>query len=189
MFNYSIVIFCEFLLTKRLFCLFHFGWQIGGRLGYSIRGVMQSQSKSFVDVQHESKVCQLLHMLCIDFCSSLCSLLCYLFLLKMTKIKAVLDQETWVAVDVPVEFQAIIDSLSSTSSVENSIGVVESDNSLSKSVDYDVSSSQENGRDEQGPREDKRGESAGPVRSEENNARSTPQSIVHGGVSYHMVNW
>ncbi|XP_078166620.1 VPS54 isoform X2 [Carex rostrata] len=135
--------------------------KIGGRLGYSIRGVMQSQSKSFVDVQHES---------------------------KMTKIKVVLDQETWVAVDVPEEFQAIINSLSSTSSVENSIEVVESDNSLSKSADSDVSSSQENGRDEQGPREDKRNESAGPVRSEENNARSTPQSIVHGGVSYHMVN-
>lgn len=29
----------------------------------------------------------------------------------MTKIRAVLDQETWVEVDVPDEFQAIVKSL------------------------------------------------------------------------------
>uniref|UniRef100_A0A5B7C787 Vacuolar protein sorting-associated protein 54 C-terminal domain-containing protein n=1 Tax=Davidia involucrata TaxID=16924 RepID=A0A5B7C787_DAVIN len=58
--------------------------KIGGRLGYSIRGTLQSQAKSFVDFQHES---------------------------RMAKIKAVLDQETWVEVDVPDEFQAIITSL------------------------------------------------------------------------------
>ena len=29
----------------------------------------------------------------------------------MTKIRAVLDQETWVEVDVPDEFQAIVSSL------------------------------------------------------------------------------
>ncbi|KAJ4800655.1 Vacuolar protein sorting-associated protein 54 [Rhynchospora pubera] len=135
--------------------------KIGGRLGYSIRGVLQSQSKSFVDVQHES---------------------------KMTKIKAVLDQETWVAVDVPEEFQAIVNSLSSTSSVENSIEIVESDNSVSKSAESDVSPSKENGKDEQGSREDKKSEPTGPVRPEENNARSTPQYIVHGGVRYNMLN-
>ncbi|KAK1313833.1 putative carboxylesterase 8 [Acorus calamus] len=54
--------------------------KIGGRLGYSIRGTLQSQSKAFIDFQHES---------------------------RMTKIRAVLDQETWVAVDVPDEFQGI----------------------------------------------------------------------------------
>uniref|UniRef100_A0A3N7ENJ7 Vacuolar protein sorting-associated protein 54 C-terminal domain-containing protein n=1 Tax=Populus trichocarpa TaxID=3694 RepID=A0A3N7ENJ7_POPTR len=58
--------------------------KIGGRLGYSIRGTMQSQAKGFVDFQHE---------------------------MRMTKIKAVLDQETWVEVDVPDEFQAIVASL------------------------------------------------------------------------------
>ncbi|KAI8000309.1 hypothetical protein LOK49_LG09G02894 [Camellia lanceoleosa] len=58
--------------------------KIGGRLGYSIRGMLQSQAKAFVDFQHES---------------------------KMAKIKAVLDQETWVEVDVPDEFQAIVTSL------------------------------------------------------------------------------
>ncbi|OMO73818.1 Vps54-like protein [Corchorus olitorius] len=58
--------------------------KVGGRLGYSIRGTLQSQAKSFVEFQHES---------------------------RMTKIKAVLDQETWVEVDVPDEFQAIVSSL------------------------------------------------------------------------------
>nr|KAJ0203594.1 hypothetical protein LSAT_V11C500262040 [Lactuca sativa] len=35
-------------------------------------------------------------------------------LLGMTKLKAMLDQETWVEVDVPNEFQGIMDSLSRT---------------------------------------------------------------------------
>lgn len=61
--------------------------KIGGRLGYSIRGTLQSQAKAFVDFQHE---------------------------MRMTKIKAVLDQETWVEVDVPDEFQAIVTSLFSS---------------------------------------------------------------------------
>ncbi|XP_057975949.1 vacuolar protein sorting-associated protein 54, chloroplastic [Malania oleifera] len=58
--------------------------KIGGRLGYSIRGTLQSQAKAFVDFQHES---------------------------RMAKIKAVLDQETWVEVDVPDEFQVIVTSM------------------------------------------------------------------------------
>ncbi|KAG5516024.1 hypothetical protein RHGRI_036913 [Rhododendron griersonianum] len=58
--------------------------KIGGRLGYSTRGTLQSQAKAFVDYQHET---------------------------RMTYIKAVLDQETWVEVDVPDEFQAILTSL------------------------------------------------------------------------------
>ncbi|KAK6945695.1 Vacuolar protein sorting-associated protein 54, C-terminal [Dillenia turbinata] len=58
--------------------------KIGGRLGYSIRGTIQSQAKAFVEYQHES---------------------------RMAKIKAVLDQETWVEVDVPDEFQAIVSSI------------------------------------------------------------------------------
>ncbi|QHO19079.1 hypothetical protein HN51_061754 [Arachis hypogaea] len=55
--------------------------KVGGRLGNSIRGTLQSQTKSFVDFQHES---------------------------RMTKIRAVLDQETWVEIDIPDEFQSII---------------------------------------------------------------------------------
>jgi vacuolar protein sorting-associated protein 54 len=63
--------------------------KVGGRLGYSIRGTLQSQSKSFVDYQHT---------------------------LRMSKLAAVLEQETWVAVDAPDEFQVIVDSLTSTES-------------------------------------------------------------------------
>ena len=37
--------------------------QIGGRLGYSIRGTLQSQAKAFVDFQHESRVSFLLSLL------------------------------------------------------------------------------------------------------------------------------
>ncbi|KAF5944885.1 hypothetical protein HYC85_018962 [Camellia sinensis] len=58
--------------------------KIGGRLGYSIRGTLQSQAKGFVDFQHES---------------------------QMAKIRGVLDRETWVEVHVAEEFQAIVSSL------------------------------------------------------------------------------
>ncbi|PQQ14874.1 vacuolar protein sorting-associated protein 54 chloroplastic [Prunus yedoensis var. nudiflora] len=58
--------------------------KIGGRPGFSIRGTLQSQAKAFIEFQHES---------------------------RMAKIKAVLDQETWVEVDVPDEFQVIVTSL------------------------------------------------------------------------------
>ncbi|KAK9099754.1 hypothetical protein Scep_023184 [Stephania cephalantha] len=61
--------------------------KIGGRHAYSIRGTLQSQMKAFIDFQHES---------------------------RMEKLKALLDQETWVAVDVPFEFQAIVNSLVSS---------------------------------------------------------------------------
>nr|XP_017228323.1 PREDICTED: vacuolar protein sorting-associated protein 54, chloroplastic-like isoform X2 [Daucus carota subsp. sativus] len=57
---------------------------IGGRSAYSIRGTMQSQTKAFVDFHHNY---------------------------RMDKIKAVLDQETWVEADVHDEFQRIAASL------------------------------------------------------------------------------
>jgi hypothetical protein len=41
---------------------------------------------------------------------------CYDVFLQMSKLAAVLEQETWVAVDAPDEFQAIVDSLTSTES-------------------------------------------------------------------------
>ncbi|XP_024389299.1 vacuolar protein sorting-associated protein 54, chloroplastic [Physcomitrium patens] len=56
--------------------------KVGGRLGYSIRGTLQSQSKSFVDNQHN---------------------------IRVSKITAILEQENWTAVDAPDEFQAIVD--------------------------------------------------------------------------------
>ncbi|XP_020247722.1 vacuolar protein sorting-associated protein 54, chloroplastic [Asparagus officinalis] len=120
--------------------------KIGGRLGYSIRGTLQSQSKAFVDFQHES---------------------------RMAKIKAVLDQETWVSVDVPDEFQAILSSLSSSG--------VPTDSGHAKEVSFmpEAGSNQEN---EVGPA----------VHNADGNlnehARSTSKTIVYGGVGYHMVN-
>ncbi|XP_072984180.1 vacuolar protein sorting-associated protein 54, chloroplastic [Typha latifolia] len=147
--------------------------KIGGRLGYSIRGTLQSQSKAFVDFQHDS---------------------------RMTKIKAVLDQETWVAVEVPDEFQAIVVSLSSNDLRVNNDELILTDSS-SKMVDSEVSAHQEHhslnvsventgGHSNQvaGSTQDCKP----PVRTYDNNMnehiRSTSQSIVHGGVGYHMVN-
>lgn len=64
---------------------------VGGRLGYSIRGTLQSQSKSFVDAQHSS---------------------------RLSSISAHLDQESWVAVDALDDYQAIVDALIADSSFE-----------------------------------------------------------------------
>ncbi|KAL3677642.1 hypothetical protein R1sor_027590 [Riccia sorocarpa] len=66
--------------------------KVGGRLGYSIRGTLQSQSKSFVDNQHST---------------------------RMAKLTAVLEQETWVAIDAPEEFQSIVDSLTTAEAVSS----------------------------------------------------------------------
>jgi vacuolar protein sorting-associated protein 54 len=106
----------------------------------------------------------------------------------MAKIKAVLDQETWVAIDVPEEFQAIVLSLSSTYSVANGMEMPSTDDS-SKLHENRVTSqepvnSAENNTDN--------GNAVSTSPSTENNvghARSTQQTIVHGGVGYHMVNW
>jgi len=134
--------------------------KIGGRLGYSIRGTLQSQSKSFVDFQH-------------DF--------------GITKIKAILDQETWVLVDVPKEFQNIIDSLSSlvlfnvhdsrvevgfpgNDSVESSI--VSIGPVIESSMDSEVKVNNNNNSN---------GIASG-------HGKSASQTIVYKGVGYHMVN-
>ncbi|KMZ64859.1 hypothetical protein ZOSMA_349G00070 [Zostera marina] len=134
--------------------------KIGGRLGYSIRGTLQSQSKSFVDFQH-------------DF--------------RITKIKAILDQETWVLVDVPKEFQNIIDSLSSlvlsnvhdsrvevgfpgNDSVESSI--VSIGPVIESSMDSEVKVNNNNNSN---------GIASG-------HGKSASQTIVYKGVGYHMVN-
>lgn len=72
--------------------------KIGGRPGFSIRGTLQSQAKAFIEFQHES---------------------------RMAKIKAVLDQETWVEVDVPDEFQVIVTSLFCSESVSENLDAIE----------------------------------------------------------------
>ncbi|CAI0546146.1 unnamed protein product [Linum tenue] len=136
--------------------------KVGGRVGYSIRGTLQSQAKAFVDLQHE---------------------------MRMTKIKAVLDQETWVEVDVPDEFQSIITSVLSSetltlaaqeqlvrkASVEKLNNVQGKLHPLSQTAESnktDVVTSSAQGNN-------KNSKDRGKVAS---------QKLFHEGVGYHMVN-
>uniref|UniRef100_A0A803PTV8 Vacuolar protein sorting-associated protein 54 C-terminal domain-containing protein n=1 Tax=Cannabis sativa TaxID=3483 RepID=A0A803PTV8_CANSA len=124
--------------------------KIGGRLGYSIRGTLQSQAKAFVDFQHES---------------------------RMTKIKAVLDQETWVEVDVPDEFQAIVTSLSFSEALisEDTDDAQEKSAPVSETVEKNkvdvMNSSTENNHTNTKER-----------------GKSTSQTLLYKDVGYHMVN-
>ncbi|XVF75042.1 hypothetical protein PTKIN_Ptkin13bG0157400 [Pterospermum kingtungense] len=165
--------------------------KIGGRLGYSIRGTLQSQAKSFVDFQHES---------------------------RMTKIKAVLDQETWVEVDVPDEFQAIVSSLFHSEAImSGSKDNAESDTMKSYSdmvasnERSQVADSRLQGFLEQNEQTDSSGTNAvnaaqGKAELKERNksdavtlsqsnssntrdrGKPTTQTLEYGGVGYHMVN-
>ncbi|CAD6264201.1 unnamed protein product [Miscanthus lutarioriparius] len=143
--------------------------KIGGRLGYNIRGILQQQSKQFVDYQHN---------------------------VRMTKIKAVLVQETWVAVDVPEEFQAIVLSLSSTYSSVNGMEMPSTDDN-SKFSDHRPTSQElkysaaENNADNGKVISTSESKVESTSQTENNvagNLKSTLQMIVHGGVGYHMVN-
>ncbi|XP_062185218.1 vacuolar protein sorting-associated protein 54, chloroplastic-like [Phragmites australis] len=145
--------------------------KIGGRLVYNIRGILQQQSKQFVDYQHS---------------------------VRMTKIKAVLDQETWVVVDVPEEFQAIVLSLSSTYSSVNGMEMPSTDDNSKFSDDgptsqeptYSAENNADNAKVTSAIVHESNVESTSP-QTESNvdgNPRSTLQTIVHGGVGYHMVN-
>ncbi|OIV97295.1 hypothetical protein TanjilG_07047 [Lupinus angustifolius] len=159
--------------------------KIGGRLGYSIRGTLQSQAKAFIDFQHDS---------------------------RMSKIKAVLDQETWVEIDVPDEFQAIINLLFSNDALtsENFNGS-EDDNSTSYNVQPIAYTGQSN--DEQNNSIEASISNAASDRSKpldesmernrahsripsaqsnhtdtKDNKKSVSQALLYKGVGYHMVN-
>jgi vacuolar protein sorting-associated protein 54 len=108
----------------------------------------------------------------------------------MAKIKAVLDQETWVAVDVPEEFQAIVLSLSSTYSA-NDMEMPSSDGSSKLSDDESARHSADNGKITSATSHESKVESTSSQteNSVSGSARSTSQTIIHGGVGYHMVNW
>lgn len=54
----------------------------------------------------------------------------------MAKIKAVLDQETWVAVEVPDEFQSIVDWLTSFETSTNGEVIVEHVKPASQAISY-----------------------------------------------------
>ncbi|XVE89373.1 hypothetical protein DITRI_Ditri19aG0196400 [Diplodiscus trichospermus] len=162
--------------------------KIGGRLGYSIRGTLQSQAKSFIDFQHES---------------------------RMTKIKAVLDQETWVEVDVPGEFQAIVSSLihseeiisgskddaesnmtqSYSDMVANNEGSLMAETGLQSSLEQNDSSGTTATNASQGKAEVIERKKSDEVNSSQSNSsnmkdrgRPTTQTLEYGGVGYHMVN-
>ncbi|KAK8500311.1 hypothetical protein V6N13_008827 [Hibiscus sabdariffa] len=152
--------------------------KIGGRLGYSIRGTLQSQAKSFLDFQHES---------------------------RMTKIRAVLDQETWVEVDVPDEFQAIAFSLFDSESKDNA------ESNMAESISREGSQVAETGsrgsleqidssgttavNAAQGKAEVTERKNSDAVTSSQSKSSNTKergknatQTLEYGGVSYHMVN-
>lgn len=170
--------------------------KIGGRLGYSIRGTLQSQAKGFIEFQHES---------------------------RMTKIKAVLDQETWVEVDVPDEFQAIVTSLShfeelssgntdeneGNSRVKHNIEITNNEGLLRADTgNIDAQQRQSEETDSSDQTDDKntegkfkplvevtdRREADSLPSSQSNNSKlkdrgkSTAQTLIYGDVGYHMVN-
>ncbi|XP_021725758.1 vacuolar protein sorting-associated protein 54, chloroplastic-like [Chenopodium quinoa] len=164
--------------------------KIGGRLGYSIRGTLQSQAKAFVDFQHESRV---------------------------SKIKAVLDQETWSEVDVPDEFQAIVASMHGSDSLitenfgddqgssiisSNGVSTVvdgskESDveqhieRTDSNNVSGDVSNqekSQHLGEANDASKADAGTSALSKNSNTKDRGKSTSQTLMYRGVGYHMVN-
>ncbi|KAL8045550.1 hypothetical protein ABFX02_08G121400 [Erythranthe guttata] len=167
--------------------------KIGGRLGYSIRGTLQSQAKSFIEFQHES---------------------------RMAKMKALLDQENWAEIDVPDEFQSIVTSLCSSESVtagesyaasddtSSSNEVVSSSEGSSMTAADPTNSSQHigqpdsNGAVDHMPNTDSARLSVGPentnsdvsTSSHDNSAsvkergKSALRMLYIRGVGYHMVN-
>ncbi|PNY06585.1 vacuolar sorting-associated protein 54-like, partial [Trifolium pratense] len=151
---------------------------IGGRLGYSIRGTLQSQAKAFIDFQHDS---------------------------RMSKIKAVLDQETWVEIDVPDEFQSIINMLFSSDSLSSgNLNGVEEDNSISyhdmatnndarPMADTGQSNAEQNVEQTDFTEESKKpnrghSKSLESISTEKDHKKSASQALFYKGVGYHMVN-
>ncbi|XP_013598946.1 vacuolar protein sorting-associated protein 54, chloroplastic-like isoform X2 [Brassica napus] len=132
--------------------------KIGGRLGSSIRGTLQSQAKAFVDSQHEA---------------------------RMTKLKAVLDQETWDEIDVPEEFQSIISSLFASQELISGKGTedqsTESRNEKSESSEgAAVSNAQVKSTVKA---------SVSSVTNNQSNQKAHGKSnLFYQGVGYHMVN-
>ncbi|XP_068645902.1 vacuolar protein sorting-associated protein 54, chloroplastic isoform X2 [Aristolochia californica] len=136
--------------------------KIGGRSGFSIRGTLQSQSKAFLEFQHET---------------------------RMTKIKAVLDQETWVSVEVPDEFQGIVEWLTAEASTNGRFADAHTTAALSNDIGWaptnnDVSADNSIGQ----PKQVK----PSSVKKDGNNiiepGKSTSLTLMCRGVCYHMVN-
>ncbi|MCL7039326.1 hypothetical protein MKW94_029953 [Papaver nudicaule] len=149
--------------------------KVGGRLGYSIRGTLQSQSKAFVSYQHDS---------------------------RMAKIKAVLDQETWTSVDVPDEFQAIVKSFLSSETLTNgsqaeALGSTDISSKADGSPVEDVAlpsqligQSNETSADNTGPIKSpvSTGGNVDGNNNTKESVKSTTQTLTYGADGYHMVN-
>lgn len=152
--------------------------KIGGRLGYSIRGILHSQAKAFIDCQHDSRA---------------------------SKIMAVLDQETWVEIDVPDEFQSIIntlfplDALSSgdPNGVEednsNSYHDLATNNDARPMADTGQSNAEHNVEQTDSTDESKKpnrghSKSLESISTEKDQKKSASQPLFYKGVGYHMVN-
>ncbi|KAL4329283.1 hypothetical protein HN51_036243 [Arachis hypogaea] len=160
--------------------------KVGGRLGYSIRGTLQSQAKAFVDFQHES---------------------------RMTKIRAVLDQETWVEIDIPDEFQSIIKVVFSSDAL-HSENLNESEDVNSTSYNDVLPTSDTGQSNAEQPEEQSNStelatteldntkaqadsiesranskiSSAQSKNIEKDHKKSASQALYYKGVGYHMVN-
>eukprot|EP00252_Welwitschia_mirabilis_P012692 TRINITY_DN28033_c0_g2_i3.p1 TRINITY_DN28033_c0_g2~~TRINITY_DN28033_c0_g2_i3.p1 ORF type:complete len:822 (+),score=166.05 TRINITY_DN28033_c0_g2_i3:30-2468(+) len=138
--------------------------KVGGRLGYSIRGSLQSQCKAFIDYQHT---------------------------LRVTKLSAVLDQETWVAVDVPNEFQAIVYSFGfNECSGDNGSQLVSDsiiDNVNGQSA-FDQNANQVENVSRQGETEENSMQSETAGRLRKGRDKSTVKTLSYQGIGYHMVN-
>lgn len=191
--------------------------QISGRLGYSIRGTLQSQAKAFVETQHESRVSISTRRVLFNyFCSGFLDIL---FLLQMTKMRAILEQENWTEIDVPDEYQAIVTSLfsleSSTNGPKNEsacdMATSNSDASLVEeakqstlvqhTVQTEIGASGEvvgqvNPSRSRGETINNNAEvEASVTQNNDSNVkdkergRSSIRTLSYGGVGYHMVNW
>ncbi|XP_055803079.1 vacuolar protein sorting-associated protein 54, chloroplastic-like isoform X2 [Solanum dulcamara] len=147
--------------------------KIGGRLGYSIRGTIQSQAKAFIDFQHES---------------------------RMAKLKAILDQENWAEIDFPDEFQTIVTSLFSSKSGTSGHADDDSADTATSKTEVVRKSSDPSMVDAGVPNlshntEQTDATSTHPDNTAQSNdtksrerGRSSPRMLSFGGVAYHMVN-
>lgn len=117
----------------------------------------------------------------------------------MAKIKAVLDQETWVSVDVPDEFQAIVVSLSSFDTPASDPELAESE-----CLEEPLTGNESVQTSPDHPRQDPSETLTAPVHEKKVNStpqtqsknaslnehgKSTSQTLVCRGIGYHMVNW
>lgn len=117
----------------------------------------------------------------------------------MAKLKAVLDQETWVEVDVPDEFQSIVASLVSTghlTTANSDEGASYNGEAIPSNNDSHTQQKTEE-TDSLGIYETNKSEKVSSLTSAAQNnhvnmkerGKSTSQTLVYRGVGYHMVNW